>query len=455
MSDNLDTPETMESIVSEAFIRSLDADELVWFVDAVQGMILADQRVDEEEINFLRHLIAMLSDKNEAERLVEMIKERKQAELPYSGQMERGVAFEILTVLLNLALSDGKLRTVEAEYFKYACRRLGFDNAFSKDMLVWAQKKLELEVEYKRLRKISKSAKDNYKQGPQSILDAKKDEMKKGLTEEKRLIPQNNSLLGKYVNCLICKQPNIPFWILRARTMQTQANLFGVTIYKKSREGKDFCDYNLIHVATCPKCQFASNDIRYFSSGQEIAKGFEPGKMATEWIETLPARQEKLPEDPLALNAEERSVENAILSYDFAILTFEQMYKIDGKHPTLLKLISLQMVQSELLMNAKKREAAEANLKKVAESLGEVFEYLEGESIFRSAALLCFIKMYFKDYVAVGQYMGFLKNYSTKGEMDSSSAEYKAFMLANNRVNEAYSDREQYAYDKLESFHLS
>ncbi|MBF0277203.1 MAG: TerB family tellurite resistance protein [SAR324 cluster bacterium] len=456
MDQHLDTDQTLELHVKDGFIQSLSSENLSWFVDAIQGMILADRRVDEHELSFLREIISLLSDKEQAERLVAMIRERKQAELDYAGQMNRDIAFDILTILVKVALADSKLSSAEAVFFKQACRRLGYDNAFSRDMLVWAQKKLELESEYKRLKTVSGAIKDNFKRGPQTVLDAKQDLLDKGKRmEEKTLTAKNSSLRGKYVDCLVCKQPEIPFWILRKKSMRTQANIFGVSVYTSPVGDKDFCDYNLMQVAVCPKCCFASNDIHYFKGDDEMAEGFEPEKFAKEWLTTLPVRQKKRPDDLKSLNAEERSVEMSILSYDYAIMTFELLHKMDKQHESQLKIVGLQMIQAELLMNAGKRDAAEANLKKSAESLDSVFSYLEGESIFRSAALLCLIKMYFKDYAAVGQYMGFLKNYSSKEELDKTSMEYKVFTIANNRVDAAYSERESYGFDKLKSFHLS
>ena len=453
MEENFDIKKIIED-ESESFIRSLEPEDMVWFVNAVQGMILADRRVDEGEINFIRKLIELLPDKQESERLVEMIKKREPAKLPYSGRMKRDIAFNMLTTLLNIALADGKLGAAEADYFKSACRQLGFDAILSREMLVWAKKKQQLDIAYEHLRQLARAAKGSTKKAAQnpSNTEGKKSETEDGV---KKLIPKKNSLLGKYVTCLICKQPDIPFWILRARTLQSHANVFGVTVYDKAREGKDFCDYNLIQVATCPKCLFASNDYHYFSSDQKVTDAFDPQKIADDWMSTVPARLEKLPKDPDALNAEDRSLKHTLLAYDFAIETFTHIYKSNGKQPNLLKLISLQMIQAELLINNDQRKAAEINLKKVAKSLTKVFENLDGESIFRSAALLCFISMYFKEYSMLAKYMGFLKNYVRRDAMDPSSAEYRAYKIANNRVAEAYLARDDYAYDKLNKFHLT
>lgn len=449
--ENVEAKQAIED-ESKSFIRSLEPEDTVWFINAVQGMILADKRVDEGEINFIRRLIELISDKKEAGRLVESIKKRKAAELAYAGNMNREVAFNMLTTLLNIALSDGKLGQPEAEYFKTACRQLGFDAILSKEMLAWAKKKQEADMLYERLKHLIQGIKGNFKSGQQEEPEAKEDAPEE--EGEKKLVPKKNCLLGKYVSCQICKHPDIPFWILRSKTMQSHTNVFGVTIYDKAREGKDFCDYNLIQVATCPKCLFASNDYHYFYNDNKMTDAFDPEKMADEWMSTLPARMENLPIETDFLNAEERSLKNTLLSYNFAIQTFEKIYQTNGKQPNLLKLVSLKMIQAELFISNHQREEAEANLKTVAKALVEIFEHLDGETIFRSAALLCFISMYFKDYGELAKYMGFLKNYVRRDEMDPSSAEYRAYKIANSRVAEAYLAKEDYGSDKLNGFHL-
>ncbi len=159
---------------------------------------------------------------------------------------------------------------------------------------------MELETEYNRLKRISGKIKASFKRGPQTVLDAKQDMLDQGTQlqetqqtelQEKVLTAKNSSLRGKYVACLVCKQAEIPFWILRKKSMRTQTNIFGVVVYSTPVEGKDFCDYNLVQVATCPKCCFASSDISYFKSDDEAAEGIYPEGFADSWLSTLPVRQ--------------------------------------------------------------------------------------------------------------------------------------------------------------------
>ncbi|MBF0288908.1 MAG: DUF2225 domain-containing protein [SAR324 cluster bacterium] len=444
--------------LDENFIESLSAENLAWFVDAIRGMILADRHVDHHEIAYLRTILAYLSDKDEAERLVQMIKDRQNAELSYIGTIDREQAFHILIVLSKIALADSKFTQSEADYFKYACTRLGFDGIFTKQMLNLVQKKMEVENEYNRLKNLSIASKDNYKMGPQTVIEAKMDEhqhrnlFNRGTS--KQLKSSNNSLLGKYVQCFVCNQPDIPFWILRSKSMKTQSNIFGVTIYTKPVEGKDHCDFNLIQTAVCPKCYFASNDLHYFKSDSNPEEAFNVEYLDKKWEQTFSEREKLFNTHGETFFSESRPLEDSILSYDLAIITYQQLSSIETNNLHLLKTVALYMIQSELFMTAGKRKEAEDNLKKVINSIEPVFSYLDGEYIIRAATLLALIALYFKDYKKAGEYMGFLKNYSQSKPLETGSAEHKALMIANNRVDAAYSERDKFAHDKLESFHF-
>ncbi len=444
--------------LDETFIESLSDDNLSWFVDAIRGMVLADRHVDHHEVAYLRTILAYLSNKEEAERLVQMIKQRQNAELYYIGTIDREQAFYILVVLAKIALADGKFTQSEADYFKYACTRLGFDGIFTKEMLNLVQKKLEVENEYARLKNLSIASKDNYKMGPQTVIEAKMDEHQHrhlfSRSMNKQLKTSNNSLLGKYVQCFVCNQPDIPFWVLRSKCMKTQSNIFGVTIYTKPVKGKDHCDFNLIQTAVCPKCFFASNDLQYFKHENNPTEPFNAEHLDKAWEQAFPEREKVFSVHGDKFFSTSRSLEDAILSYDMAIMTYKQLSSLETNNLHLLKTVALYMIQSELFMTAGKRKEAEDNLNKVTNSIEPIFSYLDGEYIIRAATLLTLVFLYFKDYKKAGEYMGFLKNYSQSKKLDKGTAEHKALLIANNRVDAAYSERARFAYDKLNSFHF-
>ena len=68
-----------------------------------------------------------------------------------------------------------------------------------------------------------------------------------------------------------------------------------------------------------------------------------------------------------------------------AIATFEQMVSIASndkkKGAALRKKASMLMIQAEMLMESKNRDAAEANLKKTVDTLEPIFESLKGVDI--------------------------------------------------------------------------
>lgn len=272
---------------------------------------------------------------------------------------------------------------------------------------------------------------------------------------EKKLKATNNSLMGKYVQCFVCGAQDIPYWHLRSKSMMSKANTVGTMTYTKPTPGKDHCDYNLIQVIVCPHCFFASNDVNYFQSETNPQCPFDVDAFKKTWMENQSERQKKMEGKAKGFSSETRSEDQAILSYHYAIESHRNLaHLIEGyEHPR--KIASLQMLQAELLMNTGEREAAENNLKQVLSGLEPVFTRMEGETIIRMASLLALIKLYFKDYQALSQYMGFLTNYDPEEKLAATSPEAKALKTALHTVKNAFENRKAYGYDKLETFHLA
>lgn len=149
----LDVEKRLEHEVNESFIASLSPKELHWFVDAVKGMIMCNKGLRKEEKGYLQTVLSFLSCKDEAKRLVEMIKSRDQVNQFAAISIEKNKAFEIAVVLLKFALVDGIFTKGEADFFKMACTKMDFDPEFINRMLVWADLKKNVEREYYLLKK--------------------------------------------------------------------------------------------------------------------------------------------------------------------------------------------------------------------------------------------------------------------------------------------------------------
>lgn len=151
----MDVEKRLEREVSEVFISSLSPEEMHWFVDAVKGMILSGRTLGEKEISYLRTVLTFLSNKDEASRLAQMIKNRnRKTNLPPIQEIDDTKAFDIATVLLKFAMVDGSISKQEAEFFKFACGQMGFNSTLIKKFLIWAQHRLEVDKEHHHLKKL-------------------------------------------------------------------------------------------------------------------------------------------------------------------------------------------------------------------------------------------------------------------------------------------------------------
>ena len=155
---------------------------------------------------------------------------------------------------------------------------------------------------------------------------------------------------------------------------------------------------------------------------------------------------------------EERDTEHGILSYDLAVATFDHMANIEKdvqkKTEAIRKKASMLMVQSELLMENKDRDTAEANLNKVVEDLEPIFESLDGPVMLHVCVLLFQIKIYLNDLQSAAQYMKFMDNYDTEGKLQEGTEEYKELKVNSAKLKAAFDDREILTKENLKHFHV-
>ena len=155
---------------------------------------------------------------------------------------------------------------------------------------------------------------------------------------------------------------------------------------------------------------------------------------------------------------EERDIQQGILSYDLAIATFEQMASIASndnvKGAALRKKASMLMIQAELLMESKNRDAAEANLKKTVDTLEPIFESLEGVHLLHTCVLLFQIKIYLNELQSAAQYMKFLDNYDTDGKLKEGTEEFKELKVSSAKLKATFDDRAILTKEAMTHFHL-
>lgn len=164
---------TLQNEVNESFLMSLDPAIRSWFIDAASHMLLADGYLDEYEIAYLRTIITFIGDHSETKRLLELIKSRKPQKL-IRISINKEDALEIMTILIKIAIVDGTFSTKEANLFIKIGGLVGMDFDFVKEMLEWGRTQLAANKKYRKLEKIFLSTDQNFQQGPQSEMEAKR-----------------------------------------------------------------------------------------------------------------------------------------------------------------------------------------------------------------------------------------------------------------------------------------
>jgi hypothetical protein len=155
---------------------------------------------------------------------------------------------------------------------------------------------------------------------------------------------------------------------------------------------------------------------------------------------------------------EDRSVNDALLSYDLAILSMNQLAEIE-KDPKkkinyIRKVASLLLFQAEVLMENQQRAKAESNLEEVVKALEPVIQSMVGALSWHTALLIFQIKIYFGDTQSAAQYMKFMDGYDTDGKLDPNGEEAKELKVSSNKLKAVFDDREILNKDSLSRFHL-
>ncbi len=274
-----------------------------------------------------------------------------------------------------------------------------------------------------------------------------------------RLKPSNSSLLGFYVNCYACGKKDIPFWQLRLKSMHSKNNLFGIPVYDKAMGENDFCDFNLIQVAVCPRCFFASNQLDSFQRQDkaQTAALFDTQAFNMKWQPSTQKRKKIVGDNNKWLSSEKRTAIQAIRSYQLAVETHDKISRVCIDREVInhkRKSVSFLLTQAELLMNQGEANRAKLNLKEAERRLESIFSNLEKDAGIRAAFILVMIKIYFNNYEDIGSYLNFLNNYSKIHTVTTGSSELKALNHAMVMTKEAWQRRDEINHKKMKRFHL-
>ena len=108
-------------------VEHMSSAEKNWFASSIAGMIVADGRADETELEFLKEAINFLDNKEEINQIMAIVKNGTLPELS-PLEIDSKQAFLILKYLAQLMVADSDLSSKEIEFFLLIGKFLGFSN---------------------------------------------------------------------------------------------------------------------------------------------------------------------------------------------------------------------------------------------------------------------------------------------------------------------------------------
>ena len=274
-----------------------------------------------------------------------------------------------------------------------------------------------------------------------------------------KLSCKNTSLMGHYAECYACGELNIPQFSLKKKAVHVQNNIFGIPTYGEPVPGLDPIDYNRLCLTICPNCHFTGPGDEFFKFSKEDEPPFPVASFSKRWAEAQAELTEKYEATKEGINGEERSVEQALLSYELATRTFQTLCEVNpsnGAFPGLLARIRARHAQFCMTYpvesQEKGKERAHELLIEAQTDLDESFGKLDEMQSLLAAQLLIAISIYFKDIDVTGKYMKFLDQFDSREKPDENSQIGKTLLQVRTTVDELYQNRHEYHKDQLKTF---
>lgn len=280
---------------------------------------------------------------------------------------------------------------------------------------------------------------------------------------EATLDNQNKSIFIIPVTCHLCGQKQIPFRALQRHTIAGSSNIFGVQQFKEALPGKEYCNYNLLRVTVCPACFFASgyadDFIRESKTVKEIPEPFDKEPILAQWNASISARKNVIASKLDGFFSENRSLEQAVLAYDLAVISSNEILKTEQKknervrnYAVALKSVFYRLIKAEVLMSNKKTAEAENLLIDAQQYLTEIFPYLKRDASIKAAFLMAMLGLYFETPKAVADNIQFLQQYDKTNKVRFGTEEHKTLLSSLKKISAAYQSRGEFSRKKLKGF---
>jgi len=424
-------------------IGKLDAQQKKWYSSTLISTIMLDGSVDEGEISFLKAAVSFVDNKKDQMELLGYVRNKIAPKVLHPPEFPQNILIRIFIEVIRIVAADEAMSYAEHSHLKQLSDMCGFSSELFDDLLEWCNQGIKWMQNKNPL--IA-----NCKLAQKSILPKA---TVAGIEDN----PENSSIVNREFECFACgSETKVKAFQLKPHTQEPQRNIFGITTYEESMEGRDFVDFNLIKIIVCPSCFFASHSKDLFrkSKNETEPKLISNPKFKKTWFDEIESRKAMFGEKAGEVSTIHRSASTVVKSYQLAISIAESLGEANNDENQMWQAVTLTLTLAEILMNYGKVKSAEEYLTKTQEKAEFLFKNSSNFLVtFRAARVLFFIALYLNDIQSAGPYVEFLKDTQMQRLDELEPNEMTVLKKVFGETKKALNNRVDFKKENLIGFH--
>ena len=381
-------------------LKSLSSHQKQWYAQTLISSIMSDGQIDREEVSFVKMASAMIDSPTERQKLMGYMKNKMCPPLTAPPEMPREVTLQIFLEVLLIISADETISYKEKLHLTKLSELCGLTSKQFDIMMKWCEAGIKW-----------KQSKNQLISECQLISSTPR---KKGSQVNEKY----NSILERDVKCYICgSEKTFTAHYLKPHTHKPDRNIFGIITYSHAFDGYDFINHNLIKVAVCPSCFFASAQKEHF---KKISSGTPPECLSNEkfvkhWRDNVKTRKILFENNMDDLNTIEPSLRTVVKSYKTAIEVSNLIHKTSNNEEQKWIEISLYLNLAEIYSEHGEKEIADDTLMTTVQIAEQLFKTAKNCLLsIKCARILLIAALYRKDYRSANDYMNFLQEEKTR-----------------------------------------
>lgn len=423
----------------EVPLHKFSQEQKFWYAQLLASAVMADDNVDQFEVEFLKQAVGFLGNTPEQKKLMNMV-QIKRVPLPSACLVEdKHVLASIFTELVSIVIADEVLATHEIAFLKDVSLLFDFTDSYHEQLMDWCRAGVKW-----------RQQKSTLIQGCEQKTTLPFEEV------EKTKVQSSKYYIPLKLTCFVCEgEQRITYHRHKVEDKHVPANIFGIPVYTFFKKKNYPVDFNKLKVAVCPNCYFSSSDPSLFrkDTTQLVPKLMRKGDFIDKWLGNREQFSPIIQPYKSDLQTDNRSLDTAIAALKMGYTTHLTLAKADDKTMDHQRAaVSILMSMSEVQASAGMAKDSVKTLLQARKLTQSIFSKLsEGETV-KSARLLFYMGLYVGDLKASSKYLEYLrKMQNEKG--DTLPPEYSKVLIANlMEMTQSWQDRNNFHRNALRGF---